>query len=104
MVTVTLDRERHLKLTLRGMLAYEEQTGISLLEGFNFKDMSLRSFTALAWACLVHEDKELTYESFIDTLDFADVPKLTEAVSQCIIESFPDKEEKAPLAGKRRRG
>ena len=35
MVSVTLDRERHLKLTLRGMLAYEEQTGISLLDGFN---------------------------------------------------------------------
>ena len=104
MVSVTLDRERHLKLTLRGMLAYEEQTGISLLDGFNLKGMTMKNFTTLAWACLVHEDKELTYDAFVDTLDFADIPKLTEAVSQCIIESFPDKEEKAPLAGKRRRG
>ena len=100
MVSVTLDRERHLKLTLRGMLAYEEQTGISLLDGFNLKGMTMRDFTALAWACLVHEDMALTYDAFVDMVGLEDIPKLTEAVSQCIIESFPDKEtsKDAPLA------
>ena len=106
MATITLDKERHLKLTLRGMLAYEELTGKSLLSGFNPKTMTTRESMALAWCCLVDEDRSLTYEAFIDMVEVADIPKLSEAVSQCIVESFPAKEESTdrPLARSRRNG
>ena len=106
MVTVQLDRKRQLKLTLRGMLAYEQQTGKNLLKGFDIKSMTMADFTALMWACLIYEDKELTYEAFLDMVDVGDIATLTDAVSQCIVESFPDKGESkgAPLARKRRSG
>lgn len=99
LVTIQLDKERHLRLTLRGMLAFETLTGQSLFKGLDLKKLTMRDVTALLWACLIHEDKELKYEDFIDVVELSDLPRLTEAVSQCIVQSFPEVEEgkEAPL-------
>ena len=103
MVTVKLDRERHLSLKLRGMLLYEEMTGKSLLRGFDMKSLSTKEMAALFWACLIHEDKTLTFEQFKDIVDLGDIQGMTAAVAQCIVESFPDKEKSTepPLANLR---
>ena len=94
MVTIHLDKERQLKLTLRGMVAYEEQTGKSLLNGFGMKTMSMKEVAVLMWACLIHEDKELTYDAFLDIVDMGNIESLSDAISECIAESFPDAKEK----------
>lgn len=106
MVTVKLDKERNLRLTLRGMLEFEKLTGGNLFKGFDMKKMTLKERTALLWACLIHEDKELKYDDFIDMVDLGNINMLADAVAQCINESLPDiKERASPLAGKRpRRG
>ena len=100
LVTVQLDKERHLRLTVRGMLAYQAVTGKSLIKGFDPENLDLKEITALLWACLIHEDKELTYEDFIDMIELGDIPKFSSVISRCIVESFPDtkEDEEAPLA------
>lgn len=102
MVTVQLDKERHLRLTLRGMLEFENLTGGNLFKGFDMKTMTLKERTALLWVCLIHEDKELKYDDFIDMVDLSNINMLADAVGECINQSLPDIKEKAgPLAGKR---
>jgi len=101
MVTVKLDKERHLKLTLRGMLAFEDKVGVNLFRGFDLKEMTLRQKAILLWACLIDEDRELTFEAFIDMVDRSNLNALTDAVGECIIQSIPDAKESAdPLAVK----
>ena len=99
MITVKLDKERHLRLTLRGMLEFENITGMNIFKGLDLKKMALKDTTALLWACLIHEDKELTYDIFIDMIDLSNITKIAEAVTECINESLP-KESAGPLAGK----
>ena len=104
MVTVQLDKERHLRLTLRGMIEFEKLTGGSLFKGFDMKTMTLKERTALLWACLIHEDKELQYDDFIDMVDLGNINMLADAVAECITQSLPDiKESASPLAKKRSR-
>ena len=39
-ITVTLDKERHVKMTLGGMKKFQEATGKSLLKGFNVDELT----------------------------------------------------------------
>ena len=106
MVAIQLDKERHLRLTARGMVAFEEKTGKSLLRGVDLGTMTAGELVALAWACLIHEDKELTYDAVLDMVEIGDMPMLAKAVSECVVESFPEKEEGtgAPLAERSQSG
>ena len=101
MVTIHLDKDRRMKLTVRGMVAFEELTGKSLFMGFDLSKMNWKELTGLAWACVTEEDRELTYDAFLDLLQMGDVTKLTDVLPTCISEAFPDEEEgDRPLAGK----
>jgi len=105
LVTIQLDKERHLRLTIRGAMGYQTLTGQNLLSGFDPTKLTLRDITALLWACLIHEDKELKYEDVIDMIEIGDIPRVTKAVSQCIVQSFPDaKGDEVPLAGRAQSG
>ncbi len=100
LVSITLDKERHLRLTLKGMLEFEKVTGKNLLKGFKFKDLSLTDVAALIWACLIHEDRELTYDDVLCMVDFRNMQEVSDAVVACINQSFPESEGKSdhPLA------
>jgi len=101
LVTVKLDKERHLKLALRGMVAFEELTGKNLLNGVDFTQMTMQEVAGLMWACLLHEDKELTFDVFLDIVNLNDIPTLSDAVARCVTESFPEsKGKKRPLVAK----
>ena len=104
MVKITLDKERTLKLTMRGMLSFEEKTGINLFKGFDISNMSLKELTALLWACLLNEDKELKFDDFTDMVDLSNITPLVEAVTKCIMESVPESEGADPLAEKSQNG
>jgi len=99
MVTVKLDKERKLKLTLRGMLLFEEKTGSSLFKGFNVSKMPFKDVVTLMWCCLIHEDKELTYDSFVDMVEMSRIKELTDKCMVCISESLTESEGEPPLAG-----
>lgn len=102
LVTIKLDKERHLRLTLKGMIEFQKLTGKNLLEGFSLKDLALEDVAALMWACLIHEDKELKYDDVLCMVDLSNIMAVTEAVTACILQSLPEAEEKSgpPLAEK----
>ena len=106
LVTITLDKERHLRLTLMGMVGFEKITGKRLLEGFELKDLTLADNAAMLWACLVHEDEELTYNDVLRMVDFSNITPAMEALTTCLIQSLPDakKENGHPLVKKPRAG
>ena len=104
LVTITLDKERHLRLTMKGMVAFERQTGKNLLKGFDFNDMSLEDTAALIWACMVHEDKELTCDDVMSMIDLQDMTTVLEALTVCLSNSLPEAKEAAPLVVKSQTG
>lgn len=75
---VMLDRERHMRLDFYALALAEEKTGRNMLtgEGWGFqardregnptgepaKRLNATEISTLIWACLVHEDPELTVE------------------------------------------
>lgn len=100
LVTINLDKERHLRLTLKGMLEFQKITGKNLLKGFNFRDLTIEDSAALTWACLIHEDKELTYDNVLEMVDVSNFTTVMEALKDCIVQSQPEaKEGGSPLAG-----
>ena len=106
LVTITLDKERHLRLTLKGMIEFEKLTGKTLVKGFKFKDLTLADMAALIWACLIHEDKELTYDDVLDMIDTRNMILVNKAVVACVNQSFPESRERSdnPLAPKSQSG
>lgn len=103
LVTVKLDKERHLRLTLKGMLEFQNITGMNLLKGFNLTKFSLEETAALVFACLLHEDKELTYDDVLCMIDISNLKTVIEALSTCLEQSVPEEGER-PLARKSQHG
>jgi len=105
LVTITLDKKRHLRLTLKGMLEFEKITGKSLLKGFKLDELSLTDSAALIWACLLHEDIELTYDAIITMIDINNLAAVMETVTKCLNQSLVEaKADGRPLARKSRAG
>jgi hypothetical protein len=103
-VDITLDKKRTLRLTLKGMLEFNRITGKNLLKGFDFKAMrnDLEQSAAFMYACLIHEDKELTYDDVLCMIDIGNISEMSDAVIKCINQSVALKaeREKRPLAKK----
>lgn len=89
-VVAMLDKKRTLRLTLKGMLAFEEITGKNLLKNLNIKDFSLKDSAALIWACLIDEDPDLTFEACKDMIDFSNIIPVMTAVNKCIVQSMTE--------------
>ena len=105
LITIKLDKERHLRLSLKGMLGFEKLTGKNLLKGFRLKELNLGDTAAMLWACLVHEDKELTYDDVCCIVDFNNLEMVLEGLAQCLTQSYPANEGNAsPLAQKSQSG
>ena len=105
LVKIKLDKERNLRLTLKGMVEFEKLTGRNLLKKFNFNDMSLSDSAALVWACLIHEDDKLTYNAVLNMIDFSNLSDVLEAVTECLNKSLTKAEESdVPLVEKPQAG
>jgi len=77
---------------MRGMLTFEEKTGKNLFKGFNVQKMTFKEITTLLWVCLIHEDKDLTYDMFVDMVGMSRVRELSEKCMECITESLEENE------------
>ncbi len=105
LVTIQLDKERHLRLTLKGMIEFDKLTGKNLLKGFKLNELSLEDTAAMLWACLLHEDKELTLDDVVLMVDFSNLAVVMGALATSLSQSIPaTKASKRPLAGKSHRG
>lgn len=104
-VTIVLDKERHLRLTLSGMIAFKGVTGKDLadpavIEKMN-QGMELEDLQALLWACLRHEDKTITLDQAGDLIDTQNIKYVAEKIKESVTVAMPDGgDENAPLAGK----
>ena len=92
-VAIKLDKERHLRLTLNGMVKFRQETGKDLLKGFDMDEMSADDIRALLWACLVWEDKDLTLEDVGDMIDMQNMPAVIKALASSVFNAFPAQEE-----------
>ena len=105
-VTITLDKERRLKMDLNAMYAFEEATGKSLFNGKTLesfqKEFTARDLRALLWACLLHEEKTLTIEQVGTWVNMGNIKEITKQVMLAFTASMPEgKKEAAPLAVKK---
>ena len=88
-VAVTLDKERHFRLTLNSMVKFEEVTGKSLLSGLDTSTLTSADLRALMWACLIHEDKELSLDVVGDMIDMGNVADIQQALTRALSNSMP---------------
>ena len=86
--TIMLEKERHMRLNVRGMKAYKKLTGQELtdLKG------SLKEADAIipvCWALLVWEDPELTIDKATELLEIVPIQKLMRAINECVAADSP---------------
>ncbi len=86
---VMLDKERHLRFTMRAVIDLSEKHGADLdkcleslvREGAPIHE-TLKNLSLILWAGLVHEDPELTPEKLTDIVDFGMLAALVPIVQQ----------------------
>lgn len=93
-VTIMLDKERHMLLNLNAMCAFEEVTGESLFRGVDPEKMGAKELRALLWACLIHEDENLTLEQVGSWIDTGNMAEIAESITQAFQNAMPEAEEK----------
>lgn len=102
-VKIVLDKERALKFDLNAMVAFEEATSKSLMNGtFDSKKMSTRDLRAMLWACLIHEDDALTEKHVGSLITPDNMLEITSALNEAFEVAMPESEDKKtpPLAEK----
>ena len=101
-VPIKLDKKRHLLLDLNAMVAFEDVTGINMMRGFDASKMTVKEFRAFLWACLIHEDKDLTLDTVGGMIHTANMDTITSCLIEAWNVAIPEAGEEAedPLADK----
>lgn len=100
LVSITLDKKRSLLLDLNAMVNVEEATGKNLLQGDSLNNLSAKDLRALLWACLLHEDKELTLEQVGGMVHSGNMESIASKLTSAWEVAMPEGDKNAPLAGK----
>jgi hypothetical protein len=80
-ITLQLDKERHLRLTLRSLEAFKEKTGKDILKGgLKTDDFEVRDWATLICLSLQHEDPELTVDYVMENFELADFLEAMKAI------------------------
>lgn len=80
MVTINLDKERHLYFTLNSLELIEDMTGTSVDKiGEN---MNMKTLKALVFAGLVHEDKDLTVDEVGEMIGVDKIEEVSKAIGE----------------------
>jgi len=93
---IELDRQRMLKVTFRSLMLFEEVRGINPLSPNFFNRMNATDLVVLLWACLRHEDKELTIETVSDMVNPKNYPSIKLELAKAW-EAFKPKEVEGPV-------
>jgi len=89
-VKVTLDRERSLLLDLNAMAEFEEYTGKSFLSVSSLTDMGMKDLRALLWACLIHEDENLTVKQVGAMVHSENMNRISDAIVKAFSMAMPE--------------
>lgn len=80
MVTINLDKERHLYFNLNSLEMIEDLTGKTVDK--IGESMNMKMLKAIVFAGLVHEDKDLTLEAVGDMIGFEDLEPVSNAIGE----------------------
>lgn len=99
---IILDKERHLRLDLNAMCLFEEITGKSLINANAAIDLqSAVNIRALLYACLKHEDPNLTLEQVGAMIHPGNMEYLADQLIRAYGQAMPEEtettEDDAPL-------
>lgn len=89
MVEVELDKVRHLRFDFNAAARFELVTGKNLLRGNVLTNLSATDLVALLWACLKHEDAELTVEDVGAMVHFGNIDTVADAITQVYTRNSP---------------
>jgi len=83
-VPIELDKPRNLKFTLNSMVLFEKHTGkrFNQLEG----GLSMEELRIMLWACLLHEDPDLTPEQVGDMIHAGNFDQVGQALDALMAE------------------
>lgn len=98
-VTINLDKERHLCLTLNAMVQFGEVTGVNLFQKSSMQDISPKDLRALLWACLIREDKQLSLEQVGEMVHAGNFLEVAEALGKVWEAAMPKGDGTGPLPG-----
>lgn len=94
LVPVVLDRTRHLLMDLNALCEAEELTGKNFMQDESWDQLSFRDVRSLAFACLKHEDPELTPEQLGRSLHPGNIEVITQALQTAMTVAMPDAPKK----------
>jgi len=101
MVTIVLDKERHLLFGLRAMKLIEKTTGKNVLSGEFWSKPTAADFSIMLWACLCHEDKDITIEQVDELVDrYSSVTEISNAIAKAWGNAVPESDKKAGKEGR----
>jgi hypothetical protein len=99
-VTVMLDKERHLRFDLNALVDIEEGTGKSLADVFSAGNrIPLKDFRTVLWAGLKAEDPSLTQEQVGALVGAENFTELNDSVDRAFSASQPEPTEGEPKNG-----
>jgi hypothetical protein len=80
---ITLDKERTLKFDMNAMRLFEEEAKFPIFE--MSEKMSATSILIFTWACLVHEDKNLTIDYVGSFITMENMEEVSKAISELML-------------------
>lgn len=83
LITIELDRERHLKYNLNAIITAEKVSGRSFGD-LNKGKMDFDFMRALIYAGLLHEDETLTVDAVGDLIDFDNIEYVSEKLGEAL--------------------
>lgn len=90
-VTITLDKERHLKYTLNSFAEMEEKYGSVETALKEVEANKLTAIRFMIWAGLIHEDENLTEKQVGNIIGMDDMQVLAEKLTQAMASDLPVK-------------
>lgn len=77
-IAITLDRPRILRLDLWSQMQFEKATGKSVGE----MSESATDLATIVWACLIHEDPDLTIDGLAKMIDLDKLEEVSGAIEE----------------------
>jgi len=91
-VPIKLDRERKLRLDLNAMALIEERTGKNVFKAEFWQGITAADLRICLWACLVHEDSELTPEQVGAMIHPGNINEVSQALLKTVSASLPERD------------
>jgi hypothetical protein len=93
LISIMLDKERHLKFDLNAFAELEEIYGDFQVAMNAMQNRSIKAIRAMLWAGLIHEDEKLTIKQVGSMIDMTNINKIVSAISKAISEAMPKVDE-----------